>query len=61
MMLYGRHVSNFLALWHITPRGAAFFRMAGHPPELPCSLPVSVLSRVGIAGKKVEIHASISI
>ena len=33
--------------WHITPRGAAFFRAYGQPHERLCSLPVSVLFRVG--------------
>ena len=34
-----------------TPRGAAFFRVYGQPHERLCSLPVSVLFRVGSAEK----------
>ena len=43
----------FLALYPLahTPKGLAFFRVYGQPHELLCSLPVSVLFRVGSAEK----------
>ena len=40
--------------WHIIPRGAAFFRVYGQPHERLCSLPVSVLFRVGSAEKPTK-------
>ena len=40
-----------LPSWHITPRGAAFFRVDGQPHKRLCSLPVSVIFCVGSAEK----------
>ena len=47
---------TFLALYPLKrhPRGGAFFRMYGQPHDGMCSLPVSVLYRVGSAKKPAK-------